>query len=193
MKRHFLFQFDYRELIRRRGIVLRSICYALLLSHDIRRDVHVWISVRDECGRGGILELRGDTLRHLRPDEATSWGILRKGLTKLRRLKDGISKRAHHGLLVYKMDVGGAIALMRPSKCLIIERRGDLSPKLKSLKGGSLLIVLNMDESAFTYGEINEITRKVKDVVRLGMGNYDLTLDQTVAVINWLLDEYCGT
>lgn len=60
----------------RLDVLCRNLTAALLLSHDIRRDVSVWLVLRDEI----TIEVRGDAVRHLRPDERSTAALIRSAL-----------------------------------------------------------------------------------------------------------------
>lgn len=60
----------------RLDVICRNLTASLLLSHDIRTDVTVWVVLRDEL----TIEVRGDEVRHLRPDERSTAALLRSAL-----------------------------------------------------------------------------------------------------------------
>jgi tRNA (pseudouridine54-N1)-methyltransferase len=60
-------------------ILCRCINSAFVLSHGIRRDVHVYLILRGG-GAPKTIHLRGMDLRHLNPDERTTAALLKKAL-----------------------------------------------------------------------------------------------------------------
>ncbi len=197
--RNFLFKFKYKELKEIRGTFLRSIVYSLLISHNIRRNSNVYILLEGVLSNGlGLISLNGATIRYLRPDESSSWGILRKSLKALKRMPK-LRKREvispHYGVNVYTLSkVKEILQIIKPvSASLIIsdEREEHNFPFVIKKTKEDLLIIFNMSYSRFSCNEIRSITQSTGEVIRLCLKDTDLTLDQAVAVINWLLDEYC--
>lgn len=60
----------------RLDVICRYITAAFLLSHGIREEVTMWVVIQDDI----TIELRGDELRHLNPDERSTGALLRRAL-----------------------------------------------------------------------------------------------------------------
>lgn len=60
----------------RLDVLCRNLTAALLLSHDIRDDVTVWVVIQDEL----TIEVRSGEVRHLRPDERSTGALFREAL-----------------------------------------------------------------------------------------------------------------
>lgn len=62
----------------KRGLITRGIVAASFLSHDVRRDVDVYLVTTDNL----VLHFDTRKMRNIRPDEQSLWGVLRKSLKK---------------------------------------------------------------------------------------------------------------
>lgn len=63
-------------------ILCRCVNAALFLSHDIRRDVRVFLLLKGEPSPPKIIRFDGTTIRYLSPDERSAASLVKKALEK---------------------------------------------------------------------------------------------------------------
>jgi len=80
----------------RLDILCRCTTEAFLLSHGIRKDVRLYLAIRDRL----VVELEGRRLRHLNPDERSTAALLRRALTRAQGLSPGESAESTPGIRV---------------------------------------------------------------------------------------------
>jgi tRNA (pseudouridine54-N1)-methyltransferase len=69
----------------RMDILCRCVNAALFLSHDIRRDVRVFLVLKGEPSPPKIIRFDGSTVRYLSPDERSCASLIKKALEKKAR------------------------------------------------------------------------------------------------------------
>ncbi len=185
---------DQESLKKHRPIVLRAIAYALLLSHDIRRDTDLWLLLRMNSQEYGLLHLTGSSLRHLRPDESSSWGILRKCLKILYKLQPSSSRKAHEGIHVCRFHLISELLERFPRgyTLRVVDVGTKLSPPsfAECLPQGNILLLLDADISRLSAGELEILRNSGCKIQCLALPLKEFTLDQIIAIVNWLLDRW---
>jgi len=63
-------------------ILCRCVNSALFLSHDLRRDVIIYLILLGEPYMPGIVKFEGENVRYLNPDERSSGSLIKKALEK---------------------------------------------------------------------------------------------------------------
>jgi len=166
----------------RLDILCRSITSAFVLSHGIRKDVCVYLLLLG----GGVpktIVLRGETLRHLNPDERTTAALLKKALT----LEAGPR---------WTMSTSG-----------IFVRLGGLAGILEDLKGSTMFYLredgpdmLKMmenedpDSAVFIMGDHTGMTPEEEAIIgqagarTTSLGPVSLHADHCIVISNWILD-----
>jgi len=66
----------------RMDILCRCVNVALFLSHDLRRDVRVFLVMKGEPSPPKLIRFDGATIRYLSPDERSSASLIKKALEK---------------------------------------------------------------------------------------------------------------
>jgi len=66
----------------RMDILCRCVNSALFLSHDLRRDVIIYLILLGEPYMPGIVKFEGENVRYLNPDERSSGSLIKKALEK---------------------------------------------------------------------------------------------------------------
>ncbi len=66
----------------RMDILCRCVNAALFLSHDLRRDVCIYLVLKGEPAPPKLIRFDGDLVRYLSPDERSSASLIRKALEK---------------------------------------------------------------------------------------------------------------
>jgi tRNA (pseudouridine54-N1)-methyltransferase len=167
----------------RLDILCRCINAAFVLSHGIRKDVYVYLVLL-----GGDISkticLKGETLRHLNPDERTTAALIKKAL-------------AIESSPVWSMSTSG-----------IFVRLGGLEEILSDLKAtGSNLAYLREDgkdirkaegsilgDTVFVLGDHLGMTIEEEDKIELSgakvisLGPVSMHADHCIVLINWMLD-----
>jgi len=77
-------------------ILCRCATEAFLLSHGIRKEVRLYLLIRDRL----TIELQGSRLRHLNPDERSTAALLRRALTRAQGLSPGEDAESTPGIRV---------------------------------------------------------------------------------------------
>lgn len=78
----------------RLDILCRCATEAFLLSHGIRKDVRLYLCIRDRL----VIELDGKRLKHLNPDERSTAALLRRALTRAQGLPPGETAQSTPGI-----------------------------------------------------------------------------------------------
>jgi tRNA (pseudouridine54-N1)-methyltransferase len=66
----------------RMDILCRCVNSSLFLSHDLRRDVVIYLILRGEPDASKIVKVIGENVRYLNPDERSSGSLIKKALEK---------------------------------------------------------------------------------------------------------------
>ncbi len=66
----------------RMDILCRCVNAALFLSHDLRRDVRVYLVLKGEPSPPRLIRFEGDKVRYLSPDERSAASLIKKALEK---------------------------------------------------------------------------------------------------------------
>jgi tRNA (pseudouridine54-N1)-methyltransferase len=66
----------------RMDILCRCVNSALFLSHDLRRDVIIYLVLLGEPDTPGIVKFEGENVKYLNPDERSSGSLIKKALEK---------------------------------------------------------------------------------------------------------------
>ncbi len=169
--RVFILVTTSRDLNYRRGIHARFIVSSLMISRSIRRDSISCIYVRDIRR---VLIFYGSTIRQLRADEASAYGIINKALKSR-------SRRPHSGVVVEDdVDIQDIVKKFRTDKYLIKSSIGhDIENVLRGVK--SITYITYISQNIEDFYDRFERVRFLRN----------LKPEQEVAIINILLDRYC--
>jgi len=131
-----------------------------------------------------MILLVGNELRQLRPDERSTWGILRKALKRLNTLKKRLL-RAHWGVYVLGNMGSEDVEKLRSShKCIIITERTGEDILTFNLPKESLFIVFNIKPSRLKSYEYELICPSNSHRYAIG----EMPLDYAISIVNWVLD-----
>ncbi len=169
-----------RELIeRRKGIHARFIVGSLLVSRSIRRDSVACLYLAE----GYAILFYGSKIRHLRADEASAFGIVRKALRKLE------SRNPHPGVYTYRTDLlstirragGDSMILVRDDR--LGRPIGDIMRSF-SPRFSSIVYITCLCE----FRELMEVILKCSNTVLVRFPRR-LSPEQEVVILNILLDQ----
>lgn len=166
----------------RLDILCRAVTAAFVLSHGIRKDVCVYlVLLGGEAAK--TIQLRGETLRHLNPDERTTAALLKKALAVPAEPGWAMSTS---GIFVRTGGLAELLADLHETKLVYLREDG---AEIQRQKDGALL-----DDAAYVLGDHTGMTeeeealleKSLADVVSLGPTS--LHADHCIVILNWLLD-----
>ncbi len=99
----------------KRGLITRGIVAASFLSHDVRRDVNIYLITTDNL----VLHFDTRRMRNIRPDEQSLWGVLKKALKKPpgRSVMVGVKRlRMETSKILHTISKGAPMMIYDPSK-----------------------------------------------------------------------------
>ena len=168
----------------RLDVLIRCINSTFFLSHDMRRDVELYLVLQGEPDAPKTMRLRGDELKYLNPDERSTGALVRNALmkkmdtadnTEIRStpgiyisrdgFKDTLEKLSKISTLVYLKSDGGSFDLINPSK--------------------DLTFILS-DDKNMSEEEEAEISKFHPETISLGPIIYHS--DHCITIVLWNLD-----
>lgn len=166
----------------RLDILCRSITSAYVLSHGIRKDVRVYlILLGGEVHR--TICLRGETLRHLNPDERTTAALLKKALALNATSEWSMSTS---GIYVRTGGLAGVLEDLTGTKMLYLREDGvDIRSVGYSGISGDAVFILG-DHMGVTPEEERLIEQAGAKIVSVGPAS--LHADHCIVLINNELD-----
>jgi tRNA (pseudouridine54-N1)-methyltransferase len=166
----------------RLDILCRCINAAFVLSHGIRKDVCVYLVLLGGEVQKTIL-LKGETLRHLNPDERTTAALLKKALALSASPQ---WTQSTSGIFVRTGGLEEVLADLKVAAMLYLREDGaDIrSVKCSGLCGNSAYIL--GDHTGMTPEEEMLIEQAGAGVVSLGP--ISLHADHCVVILNWMMD-----
>lgn len=166
----------------RLDILCRSVTAAFVLSHGIRKDVCVYlVLLGGEAAK--TVQLKGETLRHLNPDERTTAALLKKALAVPATPQWAMSTS---GIFVRFGGLPELLADLKDARLIYLrEDGGDIGGQAFRELDGDLAFVLG-DHTGMTAEEEGLIEGAGAQVVSLGTTS--LHADHCIVVLNWLLD-----
>lgn len=155
-----------------------SVCSALLLSNDIRKDASICIAFPGGEQRKCVL-ISGDNVRYLNPDERSTAALIRNAQIRGRREEE---VQASPGVYFFKETLGGLLRYMSKNAtvCYLTEQgeRGAL-PDLPGV---------------FVLGDVDDLTKEEEQAV-LEAGARPISISprsmhtaHCITVVNWMLD-----
>ena len=166
----------------RLDILCRSVTAAFVLSHGIRKDVCVYlILLGGEIPK--TIQLRGETIRHLNPDERTTAALLKKALAVPATPEWGMSTS---GIFVRTGRLAELLADLLDTKLIYLREDG---ADIRGLDTGSL-----SDEVAFILGDHTGMTPEEEALIEqagakvVSLGATSLHADHCIVLLNWFLD-----
>ncbi len=166
----------------RLDILCRCINASFVLSHGIRKDVNVYLVLL-----GGempkTLQLKGDELKHLNPDERTTAALLKKALA-LEAAAEWT--RSTPGIFVRTGGLAELLSDMKEKKLVYLREDGrDIRTFNENPLKGDLAFVLG-DHTGMTPEEESMIDQAGAAVVSVGPTS--LHADHCIVLVNWALD-----
>lgn len=166
----------------RLDILCRAVTAAFVVSHGIRKDACVYLILL-----GGeepkTIQLRGETLRHLNPDERTTAALLKKALAVPATQDWSMSTS---GIFVRQSGLEGLLTDLKEKRLVYLREDGR---DIREMDGRSLAI-----DAAFILGDHTGMTEDeerridLANAERLSLGSTSLHADHCIVILNWILD-----
>jgi len=158
----------------RMDVLCRSVNSSLFLSHDLRRDVTVYLVLLGGTDAPKTLMLSGEKIRSLNPDERSAGALIKKALEipvgeEFRESTRGISIRR-----------GGLSRLLKEHTFAVLDESGDDISMVSSFPEAFLL----SDHQNFTPEELDMTI----NCPRYSVGPKILHADHTITVLLNILD-----
>ena len=166
----------------RLDILCRSVTAAFVLSHGIRKEVCVYlVLLGGEAAK--TIQLKGETLRHLNPDERTTAALLKKALAVPATPQWAMSTS---GIFVRLGGLPELLADLKDARLIYLREDGvNIGGQAFRELDGELAFILG-DHTGMTAEEESLIEGAGAQVVSLGTTS--LHADHCIVVLNWLLD-----
>jgi tRNA (pseudouridine54-N1)-methyltransferase len=166
----------------RLDILCRAVTAAFVISHGIRKDVCVYlILLGGEIPK--TIQLRGETLRHLNPDERTTAALLKKALALPAAAQWAMSTS---GIFVRTGGIVELLADLKDAKLIYLREDGaDIRGLEANGLSGETVFILG-DHTGMTPEEEALIEQAGAKVVSLGPTS--LHADHCIVLLNWLSD-----
>jgi tRNA (pseudouridine54-N1)-methyltransferase len=166
----------------RLDILCRSVTASFVLSHGIRKDVCVYLVLLGGEAAKTII-LKGETLRHLNPDERTTAALLKKALA-LEATPEWTMSTS--GIFVRLGGLDGVLEDLKSARLIYLREDGADVRKLEfSGLSGEAAFILG-DHMGMMPEEEVLISDTGAEVV--SMGPTSLHADHCIVIVNWLLD-----
>ena len=166
----------------RLDILCRSVTAAFVLSHGIRKDVCVYlVLLGGEAAK--TIQLKGDTLRHLNPDERTTAALLKKALAVQASTQWSMSTS---GIFVRLGGLPELLSDLKDARLIYLREDGADIGELSQWKTDCDLTFILGDHTGMTADEESLIQRTGAQTVSLGATS--MHADHCIVILNWQLD-----
>ena len=166
----------------RLDILCRSVTAAFVISHGIRKDVCVYLVLLGGEIPKTIL-LKGETLRHLNPDERTTAALLKKALAVPATTEWAMSTS---GIFVRTGGLAQVLDDLKDVRMIYLREDG---ADIRGLGAGSLA-----GDAAFILGDHTGMTSEEETMISeagaevISLGPTSLHADHCIVLMNWFMD-----
>jgi len=166
----------------RLDILCRAVTASFVISHGIRKDVCVYLVLLGGETAKTIL-LRGESLRHLNPDERTTAALLKKALALTATAEWAMSTS---GIFVRTGGFAELLADLKDTKLVYLREDGT---DIRGLEASGL-----SGETAFILGDHTGMTPEEEALLEqagakvVSLGSTSLHADHCIVLLNWFLD-----
>lgn len=169
----------------RLDVLLRCINSAFFLSHDLRRDVELYLILRGEPDPPKAIKLIGNELRYLNPDERSTGALLRNALMKEIGKEE---MQSTPGIYISRLGFDEVIeTLAKKSRLVYLREDGKAFEPRKT--GQDYTFVLG-DDRDMTEEEEAVLLKHEPEIASLGPLSYHS--DHCIIMVNWALDRING-
>lgn len=148
----------------RMDILCRCVNAALFLSHDIRRDVRVYLVLKGEPSPPKLICFDGKKVKYLNPDERSCASLIKKALEKG---VQGFWTESTPGVSIRKGDLGDLLAELNKKIIYLREDGEDIRMKRFEKPSEGLLFLLG-DHEGLTDAEEKMIEVYEHDIINVG-------------------------
>jgi tRNA (pseudouridine54-N1)-methyltransferase len=168
----------------RLDVLLRCINSAFFLSHDLRRDVEMYLVLQGEPEPPKTIRLHGEELKYLNPDERSTGALIRNALMKKIDGKKNAEVRSTPGIYISKTGFSDVLKnLSKISDLVYLKEDGEGIQTLESQNDVTFIL---SDDKNFTQEEEEEILKYKPKTVSLGTTSYHS--HHCISVVQWHLD-----
>jgi tRNA (pseudouridine54-N1)-methyltransferase len=168
----------------RLDILCRCINSSFLLSHGIRKDVCVYLVLRNQV----VLRFEGSRLKHLNPDERSTGALIQKALEKRDQIDDAEEIESTPGIFITNSSLKD-----------VVKKVGKNGTKIFMLheEGRDIREVTLPENSAFMLSDHLNFSPEEEKVLasydRLSLGPKILHADHAIIVLHNEMDRiFCG-
>ncbi|UCE36676.1 MAG: tRNA (pseudouridine(54)-N(1))-methyltransferase TrmY [Thermoplasmata archaeon] len=167
----------------RLDVLLRCINSAFFLSHDIRRDVELYLILQGEPEPPKTIRLVGDELKYLNPDERSTAALIRNALIKKIGKDEEMSTP---GIYISKNGLEEVIKGLAKNSTLVYLREdgGIFEPTEKEQ---DYTFILSDDKD---MDEKEEALLKVYEPEIVSLGSISYHSDHCIVIVNNLMDRF---
>lgn len=155
--------------------VSRTVGASLLTSHGIRNDTRVHVVVRDSV----TIEIDGDSVRHLHPDERSTAALLRSAIEASEDAVGAMPVTPHPGIAVRKAGLSATIDRLGGP---LIQLHEDGRSILEGVPARPVFVL--SDHREFTEGD----ARALVDAETVSLGPTAMHAAHAVSVVHHFLD-----
>ena len=171
-------------------ILCRCVNSALFLSHDLRRDVTIYLVMLGEPDMPRIVKFEGKNVKYLNPDERSSGSLIKKALEKsaIPRWRESTP-----GVWIRLGDLADLLEeVLTEEKRLfyLLEDGGDIRDVFKENMQETTVFVMG-DHTGMTPGE--ETVIQGLDAKTISVGPISLHADHCIILVNNEIDRTLGT
>ncbi|HTY15004.1 MAG TPA: tRNA (pseudouridine(54)-N(1))-methyltransferase TrmY [Methanoregulaceae archaeon] len=153
----------------RMDVLCRCVNTSLFLSHDLRRDVTIYLVLLGGTDSPKTVMISGEKVRYLSPDERSAGSLIKKAL-EIPAAEE--FRESTRGVFVRR---GGLGRLMKEHEFAVLDENGADIAGIEDLPEGFIL----SDHMDFTAGE----QEMMKDLPRYSVGPRVLHADHTITVL----------
>lgn len=169
----------------RMDVLLRCINSAFFLSHDIRRDVELFLVLQGEPDPPKTIHLLGNELKYLNPDERSTGALIRNALMKKFNEKDIEKIKSTPGIYISKAGFPDTLKkLSEISELVYLKEDGD---SIDTLDQKNDITFILSDDKNFSKEEEAEILKYQPMTISLGPTIYHS--DHCITMVSWYLDD----
>jgi tRNA (pseudouridine54-N1)-methyltransferase len=168
----------------RLDVLLRCVNSAFFLSHDMRRDVELYLVLQGEPDPPKTIRLRGDELKYLNPDERSTGALIRNALMKKFDNPTDQEVKSTPGIYISKAGFSHILKKLSDISDLVyLKEDGD---SIDSLESNKEITFILSDDKNFSEEEEAEITKFQSKTISLGPASYHS--DHCIIAVQWYLD-----
>ncbi|MCD4842175.1 MAG: tRNA (pseudouridine(54)-N(1))-methyltransferase TrmY [Methanosarcinales archaeon] len=171
-------------------ILCRCVNCALFLSHDLRRDVIIYLVLLGEPDIPKIVKFEGENVRYLNPDERSSGSLIKKALERSAIPRWRESTRGVWIRLGGLSDLLEEVLTEDKRLFYLQEDGSDIRGEFKENVSNNTVFVLG-DHTGMTPEE--EIVIRDLDVKTINIGPISLHADHCIILVNNEIDRTVGT